>query len=52
MGELADRRVVKQIEDIHDTSGGSYGSPRVTAELRQQGWIVNHKRTIASFQTQ
>jgi len=23
---------------------GTYGSPRVTVELRHQGWVVNHKR--------
>ena len=22
----------------------SYGRPRITAELRRQGWTVNHKR--------
>jgi transposase InsO family protein len=26
------------------TSGGTYGSPRVTAELADRGRIVNHKR--------
>jgi transposase InsO family protein len=23
---------------------GRYGTPRITAMLRQEGWIVNHKR--------
>ena len=45
VGELAERRLVKQIEDIHDTSGGTYGSPRVTVALRKRGLVVNHKRT-------
>ena len=40
-----ERRLVKEIEDIHDTSGGTYGSPRVTVELRRRGLVVNHKRT-------
>ena len=26
------------------SSAGTYGSPRVTAELRRRGWRVNHKR--------
>ena len=26
-------------------SDGTYGSPRVTVELRRRGWVVNHKRT-------
>jgi transposase InsO family protein len=37
--ELADRIAV-----VHAGSGGSYGSPRVTVELRAQGVRVNHKR--------
>ncbi len=45
VAELQERRLVKEIEDIHDTSGGTYGSPRVTVELRKRGLVVNHKRT-------
>ncbi|MCY0932519.1 IS3 family transposase, partial [Streptomyces sp. H27-H1] len=37
--ELADRITV-----IHQESDGSYGAPRVTAELRGNGVLVNHKR--------
>ncbi len=44
VGELAEARLVKQIRKIHDDSDGTYGSPRVTRELRNQGWVVNHKR--------
>jgi len=44
VGELAERRLVKEIEAIHDDSDGTYGSPRVTEELRRRGWVVNHKR--------
>jgi transposase InsO family protein len=49
----ADGRAVRQREDevlaerirsIHADSGGAYGSPRVTAELRETGTRVNHKR--------
>ncbi len=36
VAELQERRLVKEIEDIHDTSGGTYGSPRVTVELRRR----------------
>ena len=43
-GELAERRLVSQIEEIHEVSDGSYGSPRVANELRKRGWVVNHKR--------
>ena len=45
IGELAEARLVKEIGDIHDDSDGTYGSPRVTVELRRRGWVVNHKRT-------
>ncbi|MER7282592.1 IS3 family transposase [Dactylosporangium sp. NPDC000244] len=37
--ELAD-----QITAVHTESGGTYGSPRVTAELHAQGVRVNRKR--------
>ena len=43
-GELEERRLVEQIRQVHDESDGTYGSPRVTEELRRQGWVVNHKR--------
>jgi putative transposase len=36
--------LVAEIRTIHAESGGTYGSPRVHAELRRRGWRVNHKR--------
>ena len=45
IGELEEARLVKEIGDIHDDSDGTYGSPRVTVELRRRGWVVNYKRT-------
>ncbi len=42
--ELAERELVAKIRKIHKDSGGTYGSPRVTAELYDEGWVVNHKR--------
>ncbi len=42
--EVEERRLVAEIEDIHGESDGTYGSPRVTRELRRQGRCVNHKR--------
>jgi transposase InsO family protein len=35
-----------KITDVHKDSGGTYGSPRVTAELRDQGVVVTEK-TVA-----
>jgi putative transposase len=37
-------RLVREIRRIHARSHGTYGAPRVTAELRRRGWSVNHKR--------
>jgi putative transposase len=36
--------LLAEICAIHTESGGTYGSPRVTAELWRRGWRVNHKR--------
>jgi putative transposase len=37
-------RLVSEIRRIHARSGGTYGVPRVHAELRRRGWAANHKR--------
>jgi transposase InsO family protein len=37
-------RLVSEIRRIHARSSGTYGAPRVTAELRRCGWRANHKR--------
>jgi putative transposase len=42
--EHVEAALVAKIGTIHAESGGTYGSPRVTAELRRRGWMVNHKR--------
>ncbi|MFB4298590.1 IS3 family transposase [Actinomadura sp. NTSP31] len=40
----ADAALAEQIRRIHAAHDGVYGSPRITAELRDQGRKVNHKR--------
>lgn len=40
----ADERLVAHIRAVFADSRGTYGSPRVTAALRQQGMVCNHKR--------
>ena len=40
----ADAELVDVIKQVHADSGGAYGSPRVTAELRRQGRRANPKR--------
>ncbi len=42
--ELRERLLVNEIRQIHTTSKGTYGSPRVTVELCTRGRVVNHKR--------
>ena len=39
-----DQELAEQIRVIHVDSDGTYGAPRVTAELRDAGFEVNHKR--------
>ncbi|TDD58748.1 IS3 family transposase [Actinomadura rubrisoli] len=40
----ADAQLADRIATIHAAHDGTYGSPRITAELRDQGVQVNHKR--------
>jgi hypothetical protein len=40
----ADAELTERITEIHQKSDGTYGAPRVTAELRDGGERVNHKR--------
>jgi hypothetical protein len=42
-----DARLLAEIRAIHTDSDGTYGSPRVTAELWRHGWKVNHKKVEA-----
>ncbi|MEW1681715.1 IS3 family transposase [Streptomyces sp. NPDC093594] len=39
-----DARLAARIRAVHAQSGGTYGVPRITAELRADGEPVNHKR--------
>lgn len=42
--ELDEVRLVEAIREIHAEHDGTYGEPRMTPELRERGWSVNHKR--------
>jgi putative transposase len=44
-------RLVDEIRRIHTRSGGTYGVPRVHAELGRRGWMVNHKRVERLMRT-
>jgi len=41
---MSDRELLTEIRQIHEQSRGTYGSPRVTAELRARGHRVGHNR--------
>ncbi len=42
--EQAEEGLVEQMREIHDDFDETYGSPRMTVELTNQGTVVNHKR--------
>ncbi|MGW4330333.1 IS3 family transposase [Nocardia sp. NPDC004573] len=42
--QIADEPFLAEIVDIHTSSGGSYGSPRVHAMLARRGIAVGRKR--------
>jgi putative transposase len=44
-------RLVAEIRDVHAGSRGTYGAPRIHAELRRRGWRVNHKRVERLMRT-
>ncbi|MET9772621.1 IS3 family transposase [Streptomyces sp. NPDC006415] len=46
-----DRVLAEEIRRVHGESGGAYGSPRVTAELREKGHVVNEKRVARIMRT-
>ncbi|MCI0386268.1 IS3 family transposase [Streptomyces sp. CNQ085] len=42
--ERADASLAERIRAVHTEWDGTYGRPRITAELRDEGELVNHKR--------
>lgn len=42
--QAADARLAARIQAVHRESDGTYGVPRITAELRHDGERINHKR--------
>ena len=42
--ELAEADLVQVIREIDDEFDQTYGSPRMTVELANRGYVVNHKR--------
>ncbi|MFF4978332.1 IS3 family transposase [Streptomyces sp. NPDC001083] len=48
--QAADARLAARIRAIHRASDGTYGVPRITAELREDGEVANHKRVARVMQ--
>src|SRR6266511_4034949 len=49
--ERDEASLVAEIRRIHARSKGTYGAPRVHAELGRHGWAVNHKRVEQLMRT-
>lgn len=49
--QAADDRLARRIRAAHTESDGTYGVPRITAELREDGERVNHKRVARVMRT-
>jgi putative transposase len=50
--EWDEAHLINEIVDIHRASSGTYGEPRITAELADKGWVVNRKRTARLMRQQ
>ena len=42
--DIKNQEIIKQIEDIFDKNKSRYGFRRITAELHNNGYLVNHKK--------
>jgi putative transposase len=42
--EWDEAHLIDQIRELHAASNGTYGEPRMTAELADKGWVFNRKR--------
>lgn len=49
--QVADAQLAARIRTVHRASDGTYGVPRITVELRENGEVVNHKRGARVMKT-
>ncbi|MCX4539109.1 IS3 family transposase [Streptomyces sp. NBC_01565] len=51
-GQAVEAGIAARIRKVHQDSDGTYGAPRITAELRDEGGpVVNHKRVARIMRT-
>ena len=50
--DLEDERLAVEIRAIYAANDANYGAPRITRELRAQGWEVNEKRVTRMMRAQ
>lgn len=50
--EQEDKMLTQEIKKIHQKSKGTYGAPRIHAELAEQGWHVGRKRVARLMRTE
>jgi len=43
---ISDAALSERIQEIHKYSRGTYGAPRIHAELKKQGWRIGKKRIV------
>ncbi|WP_405705587.1 IS3 family transposase [Streptomyces sp. NBC_00069] len=49
--QIAEAKLAARIRTVHQESDGTYGAPRITAELRDKGERINHKRVARIMRT-
>ncbi|MGY3676773.1 transposase InsO family protein [Streptomyces sp. TE33382] len=49
--QAAEADLAARIRKVHEDSGGTYGAPRITAELCDEGERINHKRVARVMRT-
>jgi transposase InsO family protein len=49
--QAADAQLSARIRKVHQGSDDTYGVPRITAELREEGQRINHKRVARLMRT-
>ncbi|MFJ4895992.1 IS3 family transposase [Streptomyces sp. NPDC088788] len=49
--QVVEAGIAARIRKVHQDSEGTYGAPMITAELRNEGERINHKRVARIMRT-